>query len=286
MATTTPNFGWTVPTSTDLVKNGATAIETLGDSIDASFVGLKGGTAGQVLSKTSGTDLAFTWVAQDDSNAIQNAIVDAKGDLIGATAADTPARLAVGTNGQILTADSTAATGLAWATPATPSSGMTLIATTSTGGAVTAINFGSNASPIFSSTYDNYRIQFVGTASGGLNPQIRMRADTTNATGANYNDQYINVTGTSISGARTTGASSAGLPPLDTARGSFVIDMYSPFIAATTTWSATGTSPISTISFQTWIGQHVVSTSYNGFGILTGSASTIDGTFYIYGLAK
>jgi hypothetical protein len=40
MATTTPNFGWTVPTSTDLVKNGATAIETLGDSVDASFAGL------------------------------------------------------------------------------------------------------------------------------------------------------------------------------------------------------------------------------------------------------
>jgi hypothetical protein len=120
MATTT-NFGWTVPTSTDLVKNGATAISTLGSGVDTSFVGLKGGTTGQVLSKTSGTDLAFTWVAQDDSNAIQNAIVDAKGDLIGATAADTPARLAVGTNGQILTADSTAATGLAWTTIASGS---------------------------------------------------------------------------------------------------------------------------------------------------------------------
>jgi hypothetical protein len=58
----------------------------------------------------------FTWVAQDDSNAIQNTIVDAKGDLIAATAADTPARLAVGTNGQVLTADSTTATGLKWAT--------------------------------------------------------------------------------------------------------------------------------------------------------------------------
>ncbi len=113
---------------------------------------------------------------QDDSNAIQNAIVcDAKGDFIAATAADTPARLAVGTNGQILTADSTAATVLTWATPATPPSGMTLIQTTSTGGPVTAINFGSNASPIFSSTYDNYVITFVGIASGGLNPQIRMK---------------------------------------------------------------------------------------------------------------
>lgn len=67
MATTTPNYGWSVPTSTDLVKDGATAIETLGDSIDASFVGLKGGTTGQVLSKTSGTDLAFTWIEQDDT---------------------------------------------------------------------------------------------------------------------------------------------------------------------------------------------------------------------------
>lgn len=116
MATVTPNFNWPVPTSTDLVKDGATAIEALGDSIDASLVDLKGGTTGQVLSKTSGTDLDFTWVTSDDANAIQNTIVDAKGDLIAATAADTPARLAVGTNGQVLTADSTAATGLAWAT--------------------------------------------------------------------------------------------------------------------------------------------------------------------------
>jgi hypothetical protein len=122
MATTTPNFGWVVPTSTDLVKDGATAIETLGDSIDASLLDLKGGTSGQVLSKNSNTDMDFVWVAQDDSNAIQNAIVDAKGDVIAATAADTPARLAVGTNGQVLTADSTAATGLKWATPASGSS--------------------------------------------------------------------------------------------------------------------------------------------------------------------
>jgi hypothetical protein len=118
MATTTPNFGWPVPTSTDLVKDGATAIEALGDSIDASLLDLKGGTTGQVLSKTSGTDMDFTWVTSDDANAIQNTIVDAKGDLITATAADTPARLAVGTNGQILTADSTAATGIKWATAA------------------------------------------------------------------------------------------------------------------------------------------------------------------------
>lgn len=116
MATTTTNFGWDIPQSTDLVKDGATAIAALGQDIDTALVDLKGGTTGQVLAKASGTDLDFSWVAQDDSNAIQNAIVDAKGDLIAATAADTPARLAVGTNGQFLSADSTAATGLAWAT--------------------------------------------------------------------------------------------------------------------------------------------------------------------------
>ena len=118
MATTTPNFGWPVPTSTDLVKDGATAIEALGDSIDASLLDLKGGTSGQVLSKNSNTDMDFTWVTSDDANAIQNTIVDAKGDIIAATAADTPARLAVGTNGHVLTADSTAATGLKWAAAA------------------------------------------------------------------------------------------------------------------------------------------------------------------------
>jgi hypothetical protein len=73
MATTTPNFGWVVPTSTDLVKDGATAIETLGDSIDASLVDLKGGTTGQVLSKNSGTDMDFTWIEQDDSTLSFNA---------------------------------------------------------------------------------------------------------------------------------------------------------------------------------------------------------------------
>ena len=40
MATTTPNYGWPVPTSTDLVKDGATAIEALGDAIDATVFGL------------------------------------------------------------------------------------------------------------------------------------------------------------------------------------------------------------------------------------------------------
>jgi hypothetical protein len=52
------------------------------------------------------------WVGFDDSNAIQNTIVDAKGDLVAASGADTPARLAVGNNGETLVCDSTTSTGL------------------------------------------------------------------------------------------------------------------------------------------------------------------------------
>ncbi len=61
MATTTTNFGWDIPQSTDLVKDGATAIAALGQDIDTAMVDLKGGTTNQVLSKASGTDLDFTW---------------------------------------------------------------------------------------------------------------------------------------------------------------------------------------------------------------------------------
>lgn len=67
MATTT-NFGWTTPDNTALVKDGASAIRTLGSSIDTSFVDLKGGTTGQILSKASNTDLDYTWIANDQGD--------------------------------------------------------------------------------------------------------------------------------------------------------------------------------------------------------------------------
>ena len=77
MATTTPNFGWAVPTSSDLVKNGATAIETLGDSIDASMVDLRGGTVGQTLVKASATEMDFAWSSTPSaSNPILNSSFD------------------------------------------------------------------------------------------------------------------------------------------------------------------------------------------------------------------
>jgi hypothetical protein len=121
MSNPTSSFGWIMPTSTDLVTDLPADFEVFGQAVDSDLADLLGGTTGQVLSKTSGTDLAFTWIDSDDTNAIQNAIVDAKGDLIGATAADTPSRLAVGTDGYVLTADSAEATGLKWAAASTSS---------------------------------------------------------------------------------------------------------------------------------------------------------------------
>jgi len=64
MATTT-NYGWETPDDTDLVKDGAAAMRTLGQSIDTSFAELKGGTSGQILSKASNTDLDLVWITND-----------------------------------------------------------------------------------------------------------------------------------------------------------------------------------------------------------------------------
>jgi hypothetical protein len=103
-----------MPTPTDLVTDLPADFEVFGQAVDSSLADLKGGTSGQVLSKNSNTDMDFVWVTSDDANAIQNTIVNAKGDIIGASANDTPAITSVGANDTMLVADSTAATGLAY----------------------------------------------------------------------------------------------------------------------------------------------------------------------------
>jgi hypothetical protein len=174
---TTPNFNWATPDNTGLVKNGALDIRTLGNAIDASLVDLKGGTTGQVLTKASGTDMDFSWTAVDPL-----VILDAKGDLITATAADTPARLAVGTNNQVLTADSSTATGLKWATPAGSSSGMTLIARTDFSNVASQAFDG-----VFTSTYRSYVVivekLFSATATDDALIQMRYAGPTTETAG-------------------------------------------------------------------------------------------------------
>jgi len=133
MSNPTSNFGWQMPTSTDLVTDLPADFEVFGQAVDSSLADLKGGTTGQVLSKASGTDMDFTWTNVDPLT-----ILDAKGDLITATAADTPARLASsGVNGQVLTVDTTTSTGLKWAAAST---GLTW--TQRMGGEVNAVWYG------------------------------------------------------------------------------------------------------------------------------------------------
>ena len=110
MANPTTNFGWVMPTSTDLVTDLPADFAVFGQGVDTSFADLNGGTTGQVLSKTSATNLAFTWVTPTDQTPLTT-----KGDLFTFTTVD--ARLGVGSNGQVLTADSAQATGLSWTTP-------------------------------------------------------------------------------------------------------------------------------------------------------------------------
>jgi hypothetical protein len=176
MANTT-NFGWETPDDTDLVKDGAAAMRTLGNSIDASFVDLKGGTTNQVLAKNSNTDLDFKWVA--DATGIPATIFDAKGDIIAATAADTADRLAVGANNTVLTADSSTATGLKWAVPSAGVTNWTLLnsgGTALTGAATVTVSGISGQKQIL--------VLVSAASSANANSWIRLRINTDTA--ANY----------------------------------------------------------------------------------------------------
>jgi len=63
MSNPTSNFGWQMPTPTDLVTNLPADFEVFGQAVDSDFADLLGGTTGQVLKKNSGTDLDFVWGA-------------------------------------------------------------------------------------------------------------------------------------------------------------------------------------------------------------------------------
>jgi hypothetical protein len=65
MTNPTSNFGWQMPTPTDLVTDLPADFEVFGQAVDTDFADLLGGTTGQILSKTSNTDLDFTWITND-----------------------------------------------------------------------------------------------------------------------------------------------------------------------------------------------------------------------------
>lgn len=105
---------------------------------------------------------------------VQKDIVDAKGDIIAATAADAVSRLAVGSNTYVLTADSTAATGLAWAAPTTGDITAVVAGTNISGGATSGsatVNLSIDAEVAFADQVAS-------------RPEMKDYAETVNAIGA------------------------------------------------------------------------------------------------------
>lgn len=111
MANPTTNFGWQMPEPTDLVTDLPADFEVFGQAVDTDFVDLLGGTTGQVLAKASNADLDFVWSA--DAAGMTNPMTTT-GDSIYSSSGSTPARLGIGSAGQVLTV----ASGLpSWQTP-------------------------------------------------------------------------------------------------------------------------------------------------------------------------
>jgi hypothetical protein len=87
MANPTTYFGWVMPTSADLVTDLPADFAVFGQGVDTSMQSLLGGTTGQVLSKTSGTNMAFTWIEQDDTTLSFNAQTGTTYTLVAADSA-------------------------------------------------------------------------------------------------------------------------------------------------------------------------------------------------------
>lgn len=105
----TPNFSWPLIEPTDFVTNLPADFETFADDVDADVYSVK----------------------QTADAALPETIIDAAGDLIYGTAADTAARLAIGTSGQVLTVNGTA-TAPEWVNPAGGGKVLQVVSATST----------------------------------------------------------------------------------------------------------------------------------------------------------
>jgi hypothetical protein len=199
MANPTTNYGWVMPTSTDLVTDLPADFAVFGQAVDTSLADLKGGTTGQILAKATSTDMDFTWVTNDVGDitavtagtgisgggtsgavTITNSMateIAAKGDLIVGTGSATFDNLGVGTNGQVLTADSTVSpTGLKWAAASSGALTLSQIATGSMSG--TSVTISSL------SAYDTIILAMQGVTWGTADNNIRVRINS--LTSGNY----------------------------------------------------------------------------------------------------
>ena len=170
------DFVWIANDQGDITGVTATSPLTGGGTSGAITVGIQDASTTQKGSvqlsdstSTTSSVLAATPTAVKSAydlaaGATTKATLTTKGDIYAATAASTPARLGVGTNGQTLVADSTASTGLKWATPT--SGGMTLLSTTTLSGASTTISS-------ISQSYKNLLVQIYGVTNATGNGVFR-----------------------------------------------------------------------------------------------------------------
>jgi len=203
---------------------------------------------------------------------IQPTIVDAKGDLITATAADTPARLAVGTNGYYLSADSTASTGLAWA--AVSAGGMTLISTTALTGTTITISS-------IPASYKNLQIIISDVACASNNTLTIKPNNTSPDSIAN-----MRVTGSTIAGGAGTDFGTAAGSNQNGVKNVYLLDIYD--YASSRYKLATQTSVFPTFSsgdqrmlcIAAYLTTDVISSV-----TITSSVSITAGTCLIYGVS-
>ena len=186
-----------MPTPTDLVTDLPADFEVFGQAVDTSLADLKGGTTGQILSKTTNADMDFTWIANDQGDitavtagtgisgggtsgavTITNDMattITASGDIVVGTGSGTYDNLPIGTTGQVLTADTTVSPyKVKWATPAS-GGGMTSLAT---GSITTDLNLTS-----ISQDYKELVLYVSDFTSGSANSCL-FRVN--NDSGANY----------------------------------------------------------------------------------------------------
>ena len=276
MANPTTYFGWVMPTATDLVTDLPADFAVFGQGVDTSMQDLLGGTTGQVLSKTSGTNMDFTWVTPTDQTPLTT-----KGDLFTFSTVD--ARLGVGTNGHILTADSTQTTGIKWAAAA--AGGMTLIARTSFS------NVASQAfDSVFSSTYSTYFVAieqiYAATGDDDLHLQLRYAGPTTQILtyyGSTFEVPFSgsNVTTASNNAAQMTIARQTGSSGT-VGSGYIYFNMVGDASAKPNFRGQYTDKDANQYSFG---GNNDTARIYTGF-LLKSSSTNITGTVAIYGLAE
>ena len=303
MTNPTSNFGWQMPTATDLVTNLPADFEVFGQAVDTDFVDLLGGTTGQVLSKTSNTDLDFTWVAANPGDitgvtagvgitgggtsgtvTVTNDMattITAAGDIVVGTGSGTYDNLPIGTTAQVLTADTTVSPyKVKWATA---SSGAVTFITGTTFSAVASFSLPAST---FSATYDNYLVRFQLTgASASSDVTLKLRAGGTDTSSGYYSAQYrldYQLTVTSLGENATT---SWGLGSINTGGTNQQIFQYDlnikqPFQTKHTMVNSAGS--LGNIVSSVGLLAKVDLTSYDSLTFAC-SSGTITGNYRVYG---